>query len=241
MVILLGLVLALDCADISTVGAVAGKLEAALRISNFQLGLLASLPSALIAVATIPIGLLTDRVRRVPLLALGIVLWSVAQAVSGASTSFAMLLLVRLALGVGSTPTGPAISSLVGDYIPARDRGQVWGLILSGELVGAGFGFLISGELASLLSWRWSFYVLALPSFAAAIAVWRALPEPARGGQSRIRADDAEIIGAEEAERKLQEGDVQPGEVEPSEAQEKVAQERVPPDEKLILRGIRRG
>jgi MFS family permease len=231
VVILLALVLALDSADIATIGAVAGKLEAALRISNFQLGLLASLPSALIALATLPTGLLTDRVRRVPLLTGGIVLWSVAQAFSGASSSFTMLLLLRLILGLGSTPTGPTISSLVGDYIPARDRGYVWGLILSGELLGAGFGFLISGELASLLSWHWSFYALSVPGLVVAAALWRWLPEPARGGRSRLQEGETELVPPEEDESEPQDGD----EFERSEAQAKVEQERVPADEQLVL------
>lgn len=232
VVVLLALVLALDSADVATVGAVAGKLETALHISNLQLGLLAALPSALVALATLPVGLLTDRVRRVPMLVVGIVVWSAAQAVSGAAQSFLMLLLVRLALGVGSAPTGPTVASLVGDYIPAPDRGHVWGLILSGELLGAGFGFLISGEFASLLSWRWSFYVLALPTFAVAFAVWRWLPEPARGGRGRLEPGAAEIPPAEETDSHVEDG-IQ--EFEQSDAQERVEEQRVPAHDDLVL------
>ncbi len=234
VVLLLALVLALDSADVATIGAVSSKLETALHISNLQLGLLAALPSAIIALATIPVGLLTDRVRRLPLLTIGIVVWSVAQAASGASQSYMMLLLLRLALGVGSTPTGPTLSSLVGDYIPARDRGYVWGLILTGELLGAGFGFLVSGELASLESWRWSFYVLALPSFLVALAVRRWLPEPARGGASRIEAGDERIVAAEEASAGAAAAQDE-GEFDESEAQEQVEEERVPADPDLVL------
>jgi MFS family permease len=235
VVIVLGVVLALDSADVSTIGAISSKLETALHISNLQLGLLASLPSAVIALATIPVGVLSDRVRRLPLLTGGIVVWSVAQAASGASQSFLMLLLLRLALGVGSTPTGPTLVSLVGDYIPARDRGYVWGLILSGELLGAGFGFLVSGELASLASWRWSFYVLAVPSLLAALAVRRWLPEPARGGASRINPGDREIVSCEEADARPP-AEEAADEFEESEAQEQVEEAHVPARAGLVLR-----
>ena len=59
---LLACVLALDTADTSMIGAIAGKLETALRLSNTELGLLASVPSLFAAIATVPIGVLTDRV-----------------------------------------------------------------------------------------------------------------------------------------------------------------------------------
>ena len=56
-------------------------------------------------------------------------------------------------------------------------------MVLAGELVGIGVGFLISGEVSTFLDWRWSFYLMALPSIAVGIVIWLFLPEPDRGGQ----------------------------------------------------------
>ena len=186
MVVLLACVLALDSADMATVGSVAGELERGLRISNVQLGLLVSLPSLVGALATIPVGVLTDRATRIPLLAGSVLVWSVAMVLSGLASSFAMLLITRVALGAVTATAGPTVSSLIGDFIPARERARIYGFILSGELLGAGFGFLVSGEAAAALSWRAAFLILAIPSLALAIAIWRLLPEPARGGESRL-------------------------------------------------------
>ncbi|MGB0092032.1 MAG: MFS transporter, partial [Solirubrobacteraceae bacterium] len=185
VVVLLACVLALDSADLATVGSVAGELERGLHISNVQLGLLVSLPSLVGALATIPVGILTDRVTRVPMLAGSVLAWSVAMALSGLASSFAMLLVTRVALGAVTATAGPTVSSLIGDFIPARERARIYGFILSGELLGAGFGFLVSGEAAAALSWRAAFLILAIPSLALAIAIPRLLPEPARGGESR--------------------------------------------------------
>ena len=77
---LLALVLALDAADKGTVGAVAPQLEHALRLSNTQLGLLTAAPAGMGALGAIPAGMLTDRVRRVPLLGGSVLLWSAAMA-----------------------------------------------------------------------------------------------------------------------------------------------------------------
>jgi predicted MFS family arabinose efflux permease len=215
ILLLLACVLALDTADTSMIGAIAGKLETALQLSNTELGLLASVPSLFAAVATIPIGVLTDRVTRVRLIAVGALVWSIAMTCSGLSVSFEMLLLTRLALGMATATAGPTMSSLVGDYFPARERARIYGLILSGELIGAGVGFVLSGLLASLLSWRAPFFALAVPSLVLAGAVWRLLPEPTRGGRSR---DDGE-------------------EPEKTMAQRKVDEQNVPPDPDLVLRG----
>ena len=76
----------------------------------------------------------------------------------------------------------PGEGGLPGDYFPAETRARNYGLILGGEMVGAGFGFEVSGNLAALLSWRWSFWVLVPPAVVLAVALRRWLPEPPRGG-----------------------------------------------------------
>ena len=65
---LFGAVLALNGADTATVGAVAPQLEQALHIGNTKIGLLVSVSLLVGAVFTIPVGLLVDRYKRMPML-----------------------------------------------------------------------------------------------------------------------------------------------------------------------------
>ena len=65
-------------------------------------------------------------------------------------------------------------------------RARIYGYVYSGELLGAGIGFVVSGGVASALGWRWAFAVLILPAVLLAVYIWRSLPEPARGRQSRL-------------------------------------------------------
>ncbi len=227
VLLLLAFVLALDTADVSMIGAIASKLENALSLSNTQLGLLASVPSLFAAVATFPVGVLADRLPRVRLLAAGVLAWAVAMAASAGAQSFEMLLVTRIVLGAATATAGPVISSLVGDYFPPRERGHVYGLILSGELVGAGFGFVVSGEIASLLTWRAAFVVLAVPSLALAFALWRQLPEPARGGASRLERGATEFTTDRERAPEP--------EHEMTAAQREVDRHDVPAREELVL------
>ncbi|HEY7077191.1 MAG TPA: MFS transporter [Solirubrobacteraceae bacterium] len=181
IVLLLGGVLALESADLSTIGAVGPELESALGITHAQLGLLAAAGTLTAALFTLPVGVLADRVTRTPLLAGSVGLWAVAMFVSGTAGSFTMLLLSRVALGAVTATAGPTLLSLVGDYFEPRERARHYSSILGGELLGSGFGFLVSGNLAGLLSWRWAFWVLVPPAVALAVALHRHLPEPRRG------------------------------------------------------------
>jgi MFS family permease len=193
VITLFALVLALNGADASTVGAIAPQLESALHINNADIGLLSSVSLLVGAVFTIPVGLLVDRTRRMPLLALSIVLWSLASLFSAFAGSLSGLLLTRLALGGVAATAGPAIASLTGDYFAPDERGRIWSYILVGEAAGTAFGFIISGFAASLIDWRAAFVVLAIPGFFLARELWRTVPEPLRGGQSHLQVGTVDL------------------------------------------------
>ncbi len=202
VVVLLAAVLGLDSADQGAIGAVAPQLEASLHISNLGLGLLVTVTALVGAAATVPMGSLVDRTNRVRLLAAAIVVWGVAEAVSGVATSYVMLVCTRVGLGAVVSVAAPAVASLTGDLFPASERGRIYGFIITGELLGAGFGVLISGLVAGWFGWRPAMAILAIPSVAVAYVLWRYLPEPARGGASWLRRGTESIPSAEEANRR---------------------------------------
>ena len=106
VIALFGGVLALNGADTATVGAIAPQLEHALHIGNTKIGLLSSAALLVGAVFTIPVGLLVDRIKRIPVLSLSIVLWSVASLLSAFAGSYSGLLLTRLLLGAVTATAG---------------------------------------------------------------------------------------------------------------------------------------
>lgn len=189
VVVLLAAVLGLQSADMATVGATGAQLERAFGISHVQLGLLASVTSLLTALGTLPFGLLADRAARVRVLSVAIALWGVAMVGAGLADSFGTLLLARILLGLMIAASGPLLASLMGDLFPGEERAGVYGVVLGGELVGFGAGFLLSGNIAGLLSWRWAFWSLAPPAALLAAILPRALPEPVRGGQRGLDPD----------------------------------------------------
>ena len=203
VIVVFAVVLALDSADVATIGANATQLQAGLGINKTDIGLLLTVSALVGAVATIPAGVLVDRVNRTNLLAVAVACWGAAMILSGIATGYLFLLLARVALGIVVAAASPAIASLIGDYFPEHERGKIYGYVLSGELLGAGFGFLIAGQFATL-SWRAPFFALVPPT----VGVWwlvRRLPEPERGGASRLwpRGSSASEGNTEEDETEL--------------------------------------
>lgn len=176
--LLLG-VYTLDRADRTLVGALAPSLRSAFGLSNTDIGVVGTAYTVVSALATLPAGVLTDRVRRTRLLAIALVCWGAAMLATGAATSFGLLVAGRAALGIVQAAAGPAIPSLTGDVVHAEQRSRAMAVVDSGQLLGIGAGYLVAGMAGALLGWRWAFWLLAPPAIALASALWRA-GEPAR-------------------------------------------------------------
>ena len=224
VILLLASVLALASADSATVGASAIQLRHDLHINNTDVGLLVAVTSLVAAAASLPFGVLADRVRRTRLLGGAIVLWGAAMIWSASAPTFGQLLLARLFLGGVTAAAGPIVASLVGDWFASAERGRIYGYIISGELVGAAFGFAVTGGIATL-SWRASFVILALPAFALAWLVF-ALPEPTRGGRNPLVSPTARPAAAAAGDD---------GEEQATDAQRLASERGIQPDPNLIL------
>ncbi|HZD92377.1 MAG TPA: MFS transporter [Pseudolabrys sp.] len=238
VILVLAAVLALDTADKATVSAVASSLKSAFHISNTEIGILIACTSFAGAVLTLPIGSLVDHINRKRVLLVTIALWTAATVVSGTATSFLYLLITRLFLGAVTASASPAVASLTGDFFPAGARAKIYGMILTGELVGTGVGFFVSGEVSAWFDWRWSFYVMAIPSLIILWAIWRYLEEPARGGQSWIALGQEEVPSQDNAQGRQSGRQDQPegGQSEESaQAQEQIRRAGIQPREDLVL------
>jgi len=89
--------------------------------------------------------LLVDRLNRRVILMIVIALWAAAMLVSGVATSYAFLIVTRLFLGAVTAAAWPCIAA---DWrlFPGARAASIYGLILTGEMIGVGGGFFISGE-----------------------------------------------------------------------------------------------
>ena len=142
VVVVLACVLGLSGADFATVGASATELRSGLGITNTDIGLLVAVSSLVAAVATMPFGVLADRVRRTWTLGAAIALWSVAMFWSAIVTSFNELLLSRLFLGIVTAAAGPSShrSSATTSRRPSADASTATSSPASSSVRGSGSG-----------------------------------------------------------------------------------------------------
>ena len=157
-------------------------------VPDTLIGLLPFAMAVFIAVGSVPVGILADRVRRTRLLAAVIAVWTASMSLHGLAGSFVALLAARTLVGTVET-TGPAAVSLLADLYPVRDRARMMSVYQGGALVGAMVGLLGGGLAVDLGGWRWAFWMW-VPLGVLVVVVMLRLSEPRRGGQeTRLVAD----------------------------------------------------
>ncbi|XP_053961369.1 putative inorganic phosphate cotransporter [Anastrepha ludens] len=68
------------------------------------------------------------------------------------------LIVVRILMGIGEGTTFPALSVLLAQWVPVKERGKLGALVLGGGQVGTILGNLISGLLLDAYDWPVVFY-----------------------------------------------------------------------------------
>lgn len=216
---LLLLVFVVDYADRTLLSSLGPTLKRVYSINNTELGLVAAAFSLVAVIVSIPLGMLADRVRRTLLFAISLLVWAVAEVFVGAAASFLMFFLVRLALGAVAATTGPTTPSMVGDLVPAGERGRAFGFTDAGTLIGLAVGFVLPVIVLNFLSFRWNFWILAIAGAVLALLFWR-LPEPERttaGGRASSRKRRGKQQAGEDAGLTQAQAIVRDEGVEPSE------------------------
>lgn len=231
VILTLACVIGLDSADRGAVGAMNLRLQSAFHIGQTQIGLLVTASSLVTAFATLPYGWLVDRISRIRLLYIAVLLWGAAMAVTATATSYFYLVAARAALGLVIAAATPAVASLIGDFFNPANRGKIYGYVLSGELLGAGLGYLMAGEFA-LISWRAGFCSLAAVAFLVAWLLKR-LPEPPRGGAGMLHPGQRQI--EDSFHRESGDSPAATADAGSRRIREKVEEAGIEPDPRLVL------
>jgi MFS family permease len=156
------------------------KIEFAL--TDLQIGLVAGLAFAVLNVVLgLWVARVAERRRRLTLISIGTLLWSIATALCGFAGSFWQLVLARIGVGVGEAVGLPATSSVVSDYFPRETRATAMSVLMLAPAIGAFLGSAGAALIAQAYGWRAAFFVASLPGFLLAVLVWLTVGEPRRG------------------------------------------------------------
>lgn len=158
-----------------------------LSLSDLQIGETHGLGPAIFAVvAMFPLAWLADRFERRSVLAVCVIFWSIATAISGFAVNFWSLQACVIAIVIAEAGLTPIVYSLIADIFPPKQRaraniiaygasalGQGLGLAAGGALIAVvgGARLLLPGGAQELETWRLAFFLVAVPGPLVALAV----------------------------------------------------------------------
>ncbi len=177
-----------------------------LRLSNTQVGLLASAFSLTWAIAGIVIGGLSDRTGlRKPILILVTCVYAICSALSGIVASFGMLFAVRLLMGIAEGGVLPISQALTVVEVAPERRGLAMGFMqnFGSNLLGSTAASLVLVPFATLFGWRKAFFLAAIPGLVCALLIWWLVREPAREASAAGRSREHLSLGQAFAHRNI--------------------------------------
>lgn len=152
--------------------AVAGpRMQDSLHISPQAWGWVTSLFFVSYAAFEIPTGALGDRIGPRRVLTRVVMWWSAFTSLTGAVSSYPLLLLVRFCFGMGEAGAYPNAAAVMARWIPQRNRARAWGIVWMTSQIGAAIAPLLVVPIQVRYGWRASFYLFGLLGVAWSV-VW---------------------------------------------------------------------
>ena len=174
--------------DRQIVGILAVPIKADLGLTDSELGLMGGLAFALFYTGLgIPVAMLADRFSRTWIMTVALVIWSGMTAASGLATNFWQLFAARLGVGVGEAGGVAPAYSLISDYFPQNHRARAMSVYSFGIPIGSAIGIVFGGVIASMIDWRWAFFIVGIAGVLVAPIFRMTIKEPPRGQYDRKR------------------------------------------------------
>ncbi|MGH9211071.1 MAG: MFS transporter [Acidimicrobiales bacterium] len=163
-------------------------------------GILTVVSLALIGgfVLAVPVGYYADRLKRVPIAAVGAVLWGICSMLTGLAPTLWFLATARTGAGLGRAVNDPVHNSLLADYYDIPVRSRVYSVHRYANAFGQFAGPLAAGLIAFSFGWRVPFIIFAFVTATFVVLAVR-LREPIRGRFERKAAGASdEVLETEE-------------------------------------------
>jgi ACS family D-galactonate transporter-like MFS transporter len=156
---MLFITVAINYLDRSNLSVAATALATELRLDPVHLGLVFSAFGWAYALSQIPGGWLVDRIAPRYLYAAVCALWSAATLLQGLARTFAVLIGLRILLGLFEAPAFPICSKLATRWFPAAERAGAIGFYTSGQFVGLAFLTPLLVLAQSRFGWHVVFFI----------------------------------------------------------------------------------
>jgi MFS transporter, Spinster family, sphingosine-1-phosphate transporter len=155
-------------------------------LSFAQLGFLATVFTVVLAAASLPMGMLADRVSKRAVISGAVLFWGVATFFSGLAGSFRTLLVARGMLGVGEAAYNPAGTAVLSASFPGEVRARVQGAFDIGMFIGGAVGIALGGVMLQKFGWRSAFFLVGIPGVLLGLSALRLPKTVVTSSQDRL-------------------------------------------------------
>ncbi|WP_066400548.1 MFS transporter [Neobacillus mesonae] len=167
-----------DAMDVGIIGFLTAALIQDWNMTHATAGWIGTINAIGMFFGAIIAGVLADRIGRMKVLTITIIMFSISSGLSALSTSLAILLVLRFFMGLGLGGEGPVAATIVAEHAPSKTRGR-WVVLLEsfwavGWLLAAIIGYFVIPNWG----WRAALLIGAIPAFIA-IYIRRGVPESA--------------------------------------------------------------
>lgn len=129
------------------------------RLSPVKMGTLLSAFFWTYSLLQIPAGYLVDRYPLKVVYAAAFLVWSVASALVGLSSSFAQIVCMRLVLGGAEAAVTPASLAYIKRHYETSEQGFATGIFISGMIIGPAVGSIVGAVILQNFGWRSLFMI----------------------------------------------------------------------------------
>jgi MFS family permease len=162
LTLLLGAMVLLNYVDRGAIGIAAPKLKDELGLSATAFGIAVSAFSWIYAPAQFAVGWLSDRFCVYRLIAVGLSIWALATFLTGFTNELAMLVGLRLMLGIGEGVAFPSASKIIARHVSAERRGISNSVLAAAIGWGPALGTFAGGLMLRYYGWRPIFILFGL-------------------------------------------------------------------------------
>ncbi|MFC2062904.1 MFS transporter [Chloroflexota bacterium] len=144
-----------------------------LGISYLQAGLLLSAFTITSGLSQFLGGWLGDRINQHIAIVIGLGGVGLSAVMVGLSSSYYPLIIIVVIMGIFSGAYHPSATSFISSFFGGDRRGKAIALHMVGGSIGYSVGPLVGGLIAETMGWHFSFIFLSIPTFIAAVLVFR--------------------------------------------------------------------
>ena len=192
-------------ADRTNIGVVLPFIKEDFALTNFQAGAISSFFFLGYACSQIPAGFLLGKKGTRGIVSLAVIAFSVITFFLGTVSGAALLILLRLILGLAEGPVPVSMSTTINHWFPAKEKATATGIYIASTQLAPIFVPIIAAAIAMSFGWRYVFYWFAIPGIVIAV-IWYLVVRTKPEDSSKVSKAELEYIRQEEVTVETVEG-----------------------------------